>query len=121
MKTVQQLDKLQLCCQKHFKDLFQNKTCIRVFSIVTGSVEIWGGNGDRDTESVVYITPENWLLSEQTSEYGMYPGKNEVKFKKEATSEDVLSLLVDSQNSYAISQLEAFYDEISLKYPEDFI
>ncbi|MBQ6825738.1 MAG: hypothetical protein IJP34_03650 [Clostridia bacterium] len=124
MKFAYELEKLCKACMNHFEELCEKgKDKIYVFSIELESQSIWGGNGDRDTDKIFYITQNGWRKEVITKEFGMYQ-KGDGIIKKDicdTTSKSIESdINGDKAERFNIEQLFRFYDKIKNKFPGEF-
>ena len=124
MKFAYELEKLCKVCMNHFEELCEKgKDKIYVFSIELESQSIWGGNGDRDTDKIFYITPNGWKEEVITKEFGMYQkGDGIIKKDIRAISSDSIEKDIngDKAKRFDIEQLFRFYDKIKKIYPDEF-
>lgn len=124
MKFAYELEKLCKVCMNHFEELCEKgKDKIYVFSIELESQSIWGGNGDRDTDKIFYITPNGWREEVITKEFGMYQkGDGIIKKDIRAISNDFIEKDIngDKTKRFNMEQLFRFYDKIKKIYPDEF-
>lgn len=124
MKLDYELEKICKVCISHFEELCEeDKERIFVFSISLDSQSIWGGNGDRDTDSLYYITKDGWKEETIVQEFGMYQKGDGIKSDsiKAVTSKDVESIINgDKATIRDIKQFLEFYDRIHDNYINDF-
>lgn len=122
MNILRDLQKLTTSCIKHFDEL-KKEDKIHLLTINLDSQSIWGGNGDRDTDLIFYITKEGLYSTNITQEFGMYQKGDGIIEKKTSHVELIeLQNALNGENAtlFNIESFVKFYNNIREKYPEDF-
>ena len=124
MKIMNEINKLTEVCKNHFDELRSgDEERILVFSFEVESYEIWGGNGDRFTDELYYITSDGWEKHITTKETGLYQKgdgviSNDVSKLNNSAFETLLNS--DKIPLNAVKKFFEFYDEIRAKYSKEF-
>lgn len=124
MNISHELNQLCKVCINHFEELCEDGTGkIKVFSIELDSQTIWGGNGDRDTETAYYLTTNGWLERKTITEYGLYgKGDGVVEDNSQATTSENIEQILNGMKAtiYDVKQLFRFYEQVRDRYPLEF-
>ena len=121
MELIEQLKQIRQVCLAHFEELTQTKELL-VFRINLSTYTIWGGNGDRDKDLLVLLTPEGWVERTVESETGLYQRGDGVcsSFELPTTEEGVAALANKYEENAALERLIKFINRIQDRYPESF-
>ena len=71
MKIQKLLKEFRECCHKHWEDV-SSRGKVELIKYSIDSYEIWGGNGDRDTDCCIILTKDGWIAETTTTETGLY-------------------------------------------------
>lgn len=121
MELNQQLKQIKQVYLEKFEELTQTQELV-VFQVNLSSYTIWGGNGDRDEDLYIVLTPNGWIERFVESETGFYQKGDGVTSRRErfVTEEDVAALAKRYEDNAAMERLLGFINRIQERYPEKF-
>lgn len=121
MELNQKLKQIKQVCLVKFEELTQTQE-LAVFQVNLSSYTIWGGNGDRDEDLYIVLTPNGWVERIIESETGFYQKGNGITSREErsVSEEDVVALAKRYEDNAAMERLLGFINKIQERYPEEF-
>lgn len=122
MKIQKLLKELRKCCHEHWEDVASSGK-VELIRYSIESYEIWGGNGDRDTDCRIMLTKDGWILETTTTETGLYQkGTGVVSKTTSQIDEEGIEKLLNGEKLglYEIKQVVNAVDDLRGKYPREF-
>ena len=124
MKITNEINKLTEVCKNHFDELRSgDEERILVFSFEVESYEIWGGNGDRFTDELYYITSDGWEKHITTKETGLYQkGNGVISNEISKSNNSAIETLINGDKIplSAVKEFLKFYEQTRARYSKEF-